>query len=232
MKQVANAPRAYRGVLFDLDGTLVDTAPDMVAVLSDMQKSRGIDPLDYNIARAYVSNGAIGLLRLAFPDSAPTPFGPLHMEYLELYSKSLCKRSALFPGLTHVLNELDESGRPWGVVTNKPKNLTEPLMKALGLMRRAACVVSGDTIPQRKPDPAPLVLAAKQIGVDPSDCVYIGDAARDIQAGRAAGMATVAVRYGYIVPGDEISTWGADNVVNDVSDLAQLLSFAVSLDDQ
>lgn len=226
------AQRAFRGVLFDLDGTLVDTAPDMVAVLSDMQKSRRIDPLDYGVARAHVSNGAIGLLRLAFPDSSPMPFGPLHMEYLELYSKSLCRHSALFPGLDQVLDELDESGRPWGVVTNKPKNLTEPLMKALGLMDRAACVVSGDTLPQRKPDPAPLMLAAEQIDVAPSDCVYVGDAARDIHAGRAAGMATVAVRYGYIVPGDEISAWGADKIVADVSELAQWLSIAVNLEDQ
>lgn len=221
-----------RVVLFDLDGTLVDTAPDMVAVLDEMQRSRGVDPLEYGVARAYVSNGAIGLLKLAFPEASPAPLGPLHLEYLDLYSKSLCRHSALFPGLPQVLNELDKTGRPWGVVTNKPKNLTEPLMQALGLMDRAACVVSGDTLPQRKPDPAPLLLAARQVDVSPSDCVYVGDAARDIQAGRAAGMATVAVRYGYIVPDDDISAWGADRIVSDVGELARLLSIAVTLDDE
>jgi phosphoglycolate phosphatase len=228
---VGNRPEDT-AVLFDLDGTLVDTAPDMVAVLSDMQKARGAEPVEFSTARAYVSNGAIGLLRLAFPDSLPAPFDPLHNEYLERYANSLCVRSALFPGLANLLDELDRRKRPWGVVTNKPKSLTEPLMQALDLMTRAACVVSGDTLPQRKPDPAPLLFAAKQIGLDPSRCVYIGDAARDIQAGRAAGMSTIAVRYGYIVPDDDVSTWGADCVVDDTGELATSLLKAGNLVDR
>ncbi|MEQ9561536.1 MAG: HAD-IA family hydrolase [Woeseiaceae bacterium] len=231
MKQFVDTPPEPSAVLFDLDGTLVDTAPDMVEVLSDMRKSRGVEPVAFNVARAYVSNGAIGLLRLGFPDSLPGPFDRLHNEYLERYSNLLCVRSALFPELAQLLDELDRLERPWGVVTNKPKRLTEPLMQALGLMSRAASVVSGDTLPQKKPDPAPLLYAARQIGLDPSRCVYIGDAARDIQAGRAAGMYTIAVRYGYIVPDDDISTWGADRIVADPAELAQSLLKAGNLVD-
>jgi phosphoglycolate phosphatase len=232
VRKFVDTPPEDTAVLFDLDGTLVDTAPDMVEVLSDMQKCRGDEPVEFNTARAYVSNGAIGLLTLAFPDSLPAPFDPLHNEFLERYSNSICVRSALFPGLPTLLDELDRRKRPWGVVTNKPKSLTEPLMQALNLMSRAACVVSGDTLPQRKPDPAPLLFAAKQIGLAPSRCVYIGDAARDIQAGRAAGMTTIAVGYGYIVPGDDISTWGADCEVADTDELAKSLLKAGNLVDR
>ncbi|MDH5215578.1 MAG: HAD-IA family hydrolase, partial [Gammaproteobacteria bacterium] len=132
-------------------------------------------------------------------------------------------------GLEDLLAALDAHRCPWGVVTNKPQNLTNPLMQALRLSDRAACIVSGDTLPQRKPDPAPLLLAAKKVGVAPEASVYIGDAARDIEAGRAAGMATIAAAYGYIVPGDEIASWGADTVVADTGELTHALLKAVNL---
>lgn len=231
MSSRSSLPRRTRGVLFDLDGTLVDTAPDMVAVLADLQEAHGLERIPYDAGRAHVSNGAIGLLRLAFPEVPADALGPLHSEYLDRYAQALCVRSALFPGLGRLLDALDVACCPWGVVTNKPAHLTVPLLAALQLAERARCVVSGDTLPQRKPHPAPLILAARTLGVSPEASVYIGDAARDIEAGRAAGMATIAAAYGYIVPGDEPSAWGADSVVADVDELTHLVLKAVNLDD-
>jgi N-acetyl-D-muramate 6-phosphate phosphatase len=229
MRGRGSLPGKTQGVLFDLDGTLVDTAPDMVAVLADLQEAHGLERLAYEAGRAHVSNGAVGLLRLAFPDVPADALVPLHAEYLDRYAQALCVRSALFPGLEHLLDELDRARCPWGVVTNKPERLTVPLMAALQLAERAACIVSGDTLPQRKPHPAPLILAAQRLGVAPEASVYIGDAARDIEAGRAAGMATIAAAYGYIVPGDEPATWGADSIVADVGELTHLVLKAVNL---
>lgn len=217
-------------VLFDLDGTLVDTAPDMVAVLSQLQQDHGIEPLPYERARANVSNGAIGLLRLAFPGVDGAEFDGLHREYLDRYEESVCVESRLFPDLPQLLDALDERRCPWGIVTNKPRRMTEPLLAALGLSNRICCAVSGDTLPQRKPDPAPLLLACRQAGARPDRTVYVGDAARDMQAARAAGMATIAAAYGYIVPGDDPVAWQADAVAADTQDLATLLLKAVTLD--
>ncbi len=229
MNTYRSLPRRTQGVLFDLDGTLVDTAPDMVAVLADLQEAHGMQRLAYETGRAHVSNGAIGLLRLAFPEVPADALGPLHTEYLARYAQALCVRSAVFPGLEQLLDALDRACCPWGVVTNKPERLTMPLMVALQLSERAACIVSGDTLPQRKPHPAPLILAARTLGVTPEASIYIGDAARDIEAGRAAGMATVAAAYGYIVPGDKPAAWGADSVVSDVGELTHLVLKAVNL---
>lgn len=225
----ADTPGAGRAVLFDLDGTLVDTAPDMVGVLADLQEAHGQARLPYDIGRAHVSNGAIGLLRLAFPDRSPDNFPDLQVEYLQRYADALCVKSTLFPGLAKLLDELDHMRCPWGVVTNKPGYLTEPLMRALGLLDRASSIVSGDTLPQRKPDPAPLLLAARQLGIDIAETIYVGDALRDIQAGRAAGMTTIAAAYGYIVPGDDAANWGADTIVTNSRELAKHLLKAVSL---
>ncbi len=218
-----------QGVLFDLDGTLVDTAPDMVAVLTDLQEAHGLARLSYETGRAHVSNGAVGLIRLGFPELPDEALRALHTEYLDRYAQALCVRSTLFPGLERLLDDLDRLHCPWGVVTNKPHRLTVPLMDALRLSDRASCIISGDTLPQRKPHPAPLILAARTLGVAPAASVYIGDAARDIEAGRAAGMATIAAAYGYIVPGDEPASWGADSVVSDVGELTHLVLKAVNL---
>ncbi len=214
---------AFRAVFFDLDGTLVDTAPDMVSVLCDLLADNGFTPLPYATARASVSNGAAGLIRLAFPDVDDAERQRLHHEYLDRYEQSVCVKSEVFPGLLEILDELDSSGRPWGIVTNKPQRMTEPLVAKLGLAERAACVVSGDTLPQRKPDPAPLVYASRLAGVAPEQSVYVGDAERDIAAGRAAGMATIAAIYGYIVDGDDPIRWQADQVAADTASLGQLL---------
>jgi phosphoglycolate phosphatase len=219
----------YDAILFDLDGTLVDTAPDMVAVLQAMQSDRDIEPVRYEVGRRYVSNGAIGLLRLGFP-GAEINFGdPLHQEYLDRYAAGLCEESSIFEGLGGLLDDLDAAARPWGVVTNKPEFLTEPLLEALGLASRSACVVSGDSLPVRKPDPGPLLLACDIAGVDAWRTVYVGDAARDIEAGLAAGMATVGATYGYVTEDDDPRTWGADILASDTAELAQILLKAVNL---
>jgi phosphoglycolate phosphatase len=220
---------ACRAVFFDLDGTLIDTAPDMVAILADLRAANGYEELPYSLARASVSNGAAGLIRLAFPDADAAARERLHQEYLERYERAVCVNSTLFPGLPAILDELDEREVPWGVVTNKPQRMTEPLLAKLDLGRRAACVISGDTLPQRKPDPAPLLLASRLAGVTPAQSLYVGDAERDIAAGRAAGMATIAAAYGYIVTGDDPARWLADQVAADTVELASLIRKAVTL---
>ena len=220
----------FEAVLFDLDGTLVDTAPDMVAVLQDQQRAHGIQPVDYERGRAYVSNGALGLLALGFPDVQHAVGSELHREYLERYALRVCEASRLFPGLDSLLAILEAAPLPWGVVTNKPAHLTDPLLEGLALAARSACTVSGDTLPQRKPDPAPLLHACDIAGLLPQNTVYIGDASRDIEAGQNAGMATIAAAYGYVTPDDDPHCWGADLVARDTSELTQMLLKAVNLD--
>ncbi len=216
-------------VLFDLDGTLVDTAPDMVAVLQDMQREHGLKPVPYEIGRAKVSNGAIGLLSVGFPDAHAKYNSPLHREYLERYEQRVCVDSVIFPGLEELLAALDAHRIRWGIVTNKPERLTMPLLRSLGLDSRSACTVSGDSLPERKPHPAPLLLACELAGITPERTIYIGDAARDIEAGRAAGMVTIGVAYGYITDEDDASNWGADQIAADTADLAQIVLKAVTL---
>lgn len=223
-------PGNYDAVLFDLDGTLVDTAPDMVRVLQDMQVARDREPVVYEIGRRYVSNGAIGLLRLAFPDEHIDFGDAMHHEYLDRYAEVICRDSRVFDGLAGLLDALDDAGRPWGVVTNKPEFLTLPLLDALGLAERSACTVSGDSLPVRKPDPGPLLLACDMAGIDAWRAIYVGDAARDIEAGLAAGMATIAAAYGYITEDDDPRAWGADILAADTEELAQILRKAVNLE--
>jgi len=220
---------AFDAILFDLDGTLVDTAPDMVATLLGMQKEQGLELLPYDLARSHVSNGAAALVRLAFPDADEVQTKQLHQDYLRRYEDAVCVESTLFPDLDLLLDKLDACGRPWGVVTNKPMRMTEPLLAALGLSTRVACSISGDTLPQRKPHPAPLLLASQQVGVPAEKTVYVGDAARDIEAGRAAGMVTIAACYGYITADDDPGSWDADLVARDTRELTHHLLKGVTL---
>lgn len=206
-------------VLFDLDGTLLDTAADMVATLDLVMGEESRPPLPYAHARNHVSHGVLGLLRLAFGELEDGERSRLQQRFLQLYAERLALATRLFPGMEEVLFRLDASHIPWGVVTNKPAVLTEPLLDQLRLLQRCACVVSGDTLPQRKPDPAPLLYALQQINVAPAIAIYVGDAARDITAGRAAGMRTVAALYGYIPHDDDASTWGADHHIRHPSEL-------------
>lgn len=228
---MTTGPDAIRGpvdaVLFDLDGTLVDTAPDMVAALARLQRDRGNAIVDYELARSNVSNGAAGLIRIAFPEVDEVTRADLHRRFLMHYSRNLCRESRVFPGLEPLLSALERSRRPWGVVTNKPRALTDALLEALELSRRIACAISGDSLPQRKPHPAPMLYASKLMNVAPERVVYVGDAARDIEAGRAAGMTTVAAGWGYITADDDPAAWRADHVITTPDDLAQLLSNAL-----
>jgi len=219
----------HRAVLFDLDGTLVDTAPDMVAVLQSMQRDHDLAPVNYEFGRSYVSNGSVGLVTIGFPDADDEVREQLRLEYLERYALKVCERSTVFAGLDVLLRRLEDGGVPWGVVTNKPHRFTEPLLAALKLDDRIACCVSGDTLTLRKPNPAPLLHACELAGIDASESMYVGDSIRDIEAGRAAGMATIAAAYGYVTPDDSAAGWGADSIAGDTQELAKIVLKAVNL---
>jgi phosphoglycolate phosphatase len=221
--------RQFDAVLFDLDGTLIDTALDMVAILNAQLQDAGRNPIDYKLARSNVSNGSAGLIHLGFPDVSSEEHEQLRCDYLNRYAAAVCVHSTLFPTLADLLQKLENAKIPWGIVTNKPARMTAPLLDALALSSRAACAISGDTIPQRKPDPAPMFLACDQTGVAPKRTVYVGDSIRDIDAGRAAGMFTVAARYGYVTADDNPESWLADVIVNDPQELTRLLLKGVNL---
>ena len=213
-----------KGVLFDLDGTLVDTAPDLVQVLNRLLAIRNLPPYPFAIARNEVSNGALGLIRLGFQqETSEADIESLRQEFLGLYIQNPCEKSKLFCGIDKVLIDLTEQDIPWGIVTNKPHAMTEPLLETLGLLSRASCVVSGDRIVERKPHPAPVLLGAKELGIPSKHCVYIGDAPRDIEAGRAAGMPTIAASYGYIRADDDPESWGASIVIRQPVELSNAL---------
>lgn len=223
MRAQAGAGVSDLGVLFDLDGTLVDTAPDLVAVLNDVLVEQGRVRMPYAVARNEVSNGAIGLLRLGFGDlGTPDELETLRRRFLDIYLGRVCEKSRLFIDIEDMFRRVDYAR--WGIVTNKPHAFTGPLLERLGIANRWSSVVSGDRLPQRKPDPAPLLLAAAELGVAPDCCVYIGDAPRDIDAGRAAGMRTIAAAFGYIRPGIDPNAWGADVVVRQPGELVEVLA--------
>ena len=207
-------PSTIRAVLLDLDGTLLDTAPDMAAALNRLRKERGMQPLSFVSIRPFVSHGAATLVRVGFPRATDEELVELRARFLEIYRQDVAVDTQLFPGFDEVLASLEARKVLWGVVTNKPAFLTEPLLARLKLQDRPACVVSGDTVAKRKPDPAPLLHAAKVIETDPAHCVYVGDAEREIQAGRAAGMRTLVATFGYIGENDRPDTWQADGFVD------------------
>lgn len=221
---------AFDLVLFDLDGTLVDTAPDMVATLQQMQVDHGYDPIAYDLGRRNVSNGAMGLLRVGFADLDQEQRHAMVDEYVERYADRLCDLTRVFAGVDSLLDHLDAAGCPWGVITNKPERLTNPLLEALGLADRSICSVSGDTLPVRKPEPGPILLGCDIAGVDAFRSIYVGDAARDIEAGQRAGAATIAAAYGYITEDDDPREWGADIIAVDTEELTQIILKAVNLE--
>jgi N-acetyl-D-muramate 6-phosphate phosphatase len=204
---------ACAAVLLDLDGTLLDTAPDMGGALNRLRLEHGLAPLPPERIRPVVSHGAMRLVGLGFPDAQGAEFERLRLRFLDLYATNLCEGTRLFAGFEPVLEALESRGLPWGIVTNKPGWLTDPLLAALGLDRRAACAVSGDTLAERKPHPLPLLHAARVIGVAAGDCLYVGDAERDIQAGRAAGMTTLVAAYGYLAEDDDPRAWEPHGIV-------------------
>ena len=202
-------------VLLDLDGTLVDTAPDLVATINHLLREDKRPPLPYALARNEVSNGAIGLVRRAYGASlGEHAHAELRARFLAVYAANICNNSRLFIEIDSLLNLKHDFYAAWGIVTNKPKELTDALLTALGIADQPHCVVSGDELAHRKPHPAPLQHAAAQLGIEATRCVYVGDAPRDIEAGRAAGMKTVLAAYGYIRPTEDVRGWGADAIVH------------------
>ena len=218
-------PSAAPLVLFDLDGTVADTAPDLAGAANAMRIARGLPPLPYADLRPMASHGARGLIGRALGRTPAHPdFEDLRHEFLNRYEAVLCVDSRLFDGIDALLRMLEGSGRRWGIVTNKAARFTDPLVRALDLHARAACVVSGDTTPHAKPHPAPLLHAAMLAGQAAEQAVYIGDDLRDIEAGRAAGMTTIAVGYGYLGEGVPVHDWGADFLVESTRALADLVA--------
>ena len=210
-------------VLFDLDGTLVDTAPDMARALNRLLAEEGRQALEYPLIRPQVSNGARGLLKLGFElDIDHRDFDRLRERFLSLYASALADESRLFEGMDTVLARLEQADIPWGIVTNKPSWLTLPLLTELGILERAQCVVSGDTCTHAKPHPMPLLHAASNLGLDAVTCLYVGDAQRDVEAARAAGMPVMVAIYGYLEPGSLPDQWGADALLAQPTDLLAL----------
>lgn len=205
---------AIRTVLFDLDGTLADTAPDLAYVLNAVLQEQGREPLPYEAIRPVVSHGGIALIKHGFniDESAPE-FQHLRQRLLDIYRDNIARETRLFAGMAELLEQLEARGLNWGVVTNKPGWLTEPLLEQLGLRQRAATVVSGDTLAERKPHPAPMLLACKEAGSDATECLYVGDAERDIEAGRNAGMMTLIALFGYLGEHDQPESWQANGMV-------------------
>ena len=213
-----------RAVLFDLDGTLVDSAPDLAGAANDLRAEHGLPPLPYDRLRPMVGAGARGMVGVAF-GRAPGDegFEVLRDAFLARYEQRLLQETAVFAAMHVVLQRLEAAPLPWGIVTNKALRFASPLVQGLDLHRRSAVLIGGDSTPHAKPHPAPLLEAARQIGVDPAHCVYVGDDHRDIVAGRAAGMATLAAGWGYLGQGEAIEDWGADAVVTEPAALLQWL---------
>jgi phosphoglycolate phosphatase len=212
----APRPLAIDAVLFDLDGTLVDTAPDLVRAVNRVRADRGLAPLPFARLRPYASHGARGLLAAGMAVTpADAGYEALRDAFLAHYEAALCVESALFADMDRLLAAIEARALPWGIVTNKATRFTAPLLDALDLTRRAATVVCGDTTAHAKPHPAPLLHAAAALGVAPQRCLYVGDAERDIAAGIAAGMRTIVARYGYIEPDEEPDRWPADGHIAD-----------------
>lgn len=211
-------------VLFDLDGTLIDSAPDLGAAADKMRTDRGLTSLPLESYRHMAGAGARGMLGIAFdmkPDHAD--YDAMKEEFFQNYERSMTVRTCVFDGVPELLAQLDAKGLPWGVVTNKSKRFTDPLTQAMPLFANAATVISGDTTPHAKPHPAPLFEAARRVGIAPTRCLYVGDDERDIVAGLAAGMGTVAATYGYLGSQGNAAHWGAQAHINCALDLLHLL---------
>jgi 2-phosphoglycolate phosphatase len=204
-----------RTVLFDLDGTLADTAPDLAAALNALLTEENRPTLPFHVIRPVVSHGSTGLLRLGFGlEPTDANFVRLRERLLTLYAARLCRETRVFPGVTELLAQLVARHINWGIVTNKPAFLTEPLIAQLALAHPPACVVSGDTVANRKPHPEPMLHACAIARAQPSETLYVGDAERDIRAGRDAGMKTLVALFGYIGENEKPEGWGADGMIN------------------
>ena len=205
-----------RAVLFDLDGTLIDSAPDLAGTANDMRAARGLSPLPYETLRRMVGAGARGMMGLAF-EVVPghEQFEVLRDEFFDLYQRRLLRETRIFETVHPLLAHLRERALPWGIVTNKAARFGQPVIEGLALHLESSVSIYGDTTPHAKPHPEPLLEAARRMQVDPQHCLYVGDDLRDIQAGRAAGMRTLAAAWGYLGASEPIEAWGADGIVHD-----------------
>ena len=216
-----------RAVLFDLDGTLIDSAPDLAGAANELRASRGLAPLDYALLRPMVGAGARGMLAVSL-QIAPghEEFEPLRHDFLARYEARMLQETTVFDSVRPLLDALERARLPWGIVTNKAERFALPVTRGLGLAERAGAVIGGDTTAHAKPHPAPLLEAARRLGVAPEHCAYVGDDERDILAGRAAGMLTVAAAWGYLGQGEPIHAWGADLIIDTPDALLKSLQLA------
>jgi N-acetyl-D-muramate 6-phosphate phosphatase len=214
---------ALTAVLFDLDGTLLDTAPDMVGALNALRAEESLAPMPYDAIRSAVSHGAARVVKAGFPEASPEALAKLQQRFLEIYRGALSRETRLFPGMDQVLDALAGWRIKSGIVTNKAAWLTEPLLQELGLRERFACVVSGDTLAERKPHPLPLLHAAALAKATPSECIYVGDAERDVQAAHAAAMPALVANYGYLRADEDSTRWGGDGYLQRPLDLLDWL---------
>jgi len=217
-----------QAILFDMDGTLLDSAPDFIAITQAMRAARDLPPLPSKTIRDQISGGARAMVACAFdenPDSAA--FEALRLEFLARYQEHCAELTHPFDGIEALLADIEQARLPWGVATNKPLRFAEPIMQRLGLAERSAVMVCPDHVAQSKPAPDMLLLACQQLGVPPQSVLFIGDDARDIESGRAAGCKTAAVTYGYIHPDDNPRHWGADVVVDHPRELRSVLDQAL-----
>ncbi|MDW7534922.1 MAG: phosphoglycolate phosphatase [Candidatus Nitrotoga sp.] len=212
-------------VLFDLDGTFADTAPDLGAALNHLLNLHGLPAMSLEAIRPEVSNGSLSLLKLGFNVEPGAPnFTDLRDTFLEYYAAHICTHTTLFPGMAELVEALEGRGLPWGIVTNKPHRFTLPLIQALGYNRRASCLVSGDTCARAKPHPDPLLRASELLKVTPELCLYLGDDRRDAEAAQAARMRYVIARYGYVGPAEDLSGWPAQGCIDSPMQLLEHLT--------
>lgn len=217
-----------RAVLFDMDGTLLDSAPDFIAICQAMRAERGLAPIDEQLIRDQVSGGARAMVATSFAmDPQAEQFEALRLEFLERYQEHCAVLTRPFDGIEQLLANIEQAKLLWGVVTNKPLRFAEPIMQRLGLAERSAILICPDHVKHSKPDPEPMILACSQLGLDPASVLFVGDDLRDIESGRAAGTKTAAVTYGYIHPDDNPRHWGADLVVDHPLELCAVLDQAL-----
>ena len=222
-----------QAVLFDLDGTLIDTAADFIRIIQQMCRDEGRDVVDADLIRTQVSEGARAMVKLVYPElNVEDPIFLAHRQrFLDLYGADIAVDTDLFEGMYPLLKQLEQNNIPWGIVTNKPRGLSESLLEALSLTERCAVLVCPEDVGKTKPDPEPMYLAAKQINIAPEQCIYVGDHPRDIDAGRYANMYTILAAYGYLPlqHKDDLTAWQADAIVNNVTELHQLIENLVDI---
>lgn len=215
---------SVKAILFDLDGTFADTAPDLANALNHVRACRDLPPLPLEILRPQASHGSAGLLKIGMNVTPDSPdFIALRDLFLDHYANNICVHTRLFAGMAELVAELEQRAIPWGIVTNKPHIYTLPLMQALGYAERAACLVSGDTCANAKPHPEPMLRACDIIGIAPEHCLYLGDDVRDMQAANATAMRGVIARYGYISADATLETWGAHAIIDHPVELLGLI---------